>query len=75
MNIISGGLILIGAMALLVLFSFAMAWPTMALVNGLFSKELIKSVFGVEQIGWMTAWGFNVLCMSLFKSSNSGSSK
>jgi hypothetical protein len=75
MNFLSSILIAVGAIALLVLFSFLLAWPTKELINGLFSPSLIKSVFGTEHVGWMSAWGINVLCVILFKSSTHQGSK
>ena len=51
-----------------------LALPTMFLVNGLFAPSAIQAVFGVEKIGFLCAFGLNILCGLLFKSSTSSSS-
>lgn len=51
-----------------------MAIPTMLLVNGLFSPTLLQTVFG-GPISFLSAWGLNILCGFLFKSTTSSSKK
>ena len=42
------------------------ALPVMWLWNGC----LVDAVSGLHQIGWVQAWGINILCGILFNSSN-----
>jgi hypothetical protein len=42
------------------------ALPVMWLWNGC----LVDAVSGLHQIGWLQAWGINILCGILFKSPN-----
>jgi hypothetical protein len=56
------------AMVLLAVFlSFLLSWPVMWLWN----NALVGAVNGVNEIGWLQAWGINILSGFLFKSSMS----
>jgi hypothetical protein len=43
--------------------SLLLAWPVMLLWNGC----LVPAVDGVKQIGWLQAWGLQLLINMLFK--------
>jgi hypothetical protein len=43
--------------------SFLLAWPVMMLWNGC----LVPAVDGIKQIGWLQAWGLQLLINMLFK--------
>ena len=47
----------IGAILFAVALSFLLSWPVMALWNGC----LVSAVDGVNEIGWLQAWGLSVL--------------
>jgi hypothetical protein len=53
----------IGLLLVMVLLSFILAWPVMMLWNGC----LVPAVEGVNQIGWLQAWGLQFLVNMLFK--------
>jgi len=64
----------VGFIALGVFVSFLLAYPTMWLVNYVFTAQLLAFVFG----GTLTvykAWALNILAGFLFKSTNTSSSK
>ena len=46
----------------LVFISFLMSWPVMMLWN----LCLVDAVSGVQEIGWLQAWGISTLCGILF---------
>jgi hypothetical protein len=48
---------------LICVVSFLMSWPVMVLWN----ECLFGAVTGINQIGWMQAWGISLLCGFLFK--------
>jgi len=52
-------LALIGLVAL----SFLLSWPVYMLWNGC----LVGAVAGVSEVTWLQAWGLNLLCGMLFK--------
>jgi hypothetical protein len=56
-------IVIVGAIAVVIFFSFLLSWPVMALWNDC----LVDAVEGVKQIGWMQAWGISVLFGLLFK--------
>ena len=56
-----GTFIIVVAGALFV--SFLLAWPVMELWNGC----LVPAVEGVNQIGWLQAWGLQFLVNMLFR--------
>ena len=62
-KIIAGFMVVIGALAVLVLISFLLAWPVYMLWNG----SLVGAVEGVKEITWMQGWGINLLSGILFK--------
>jgi hypothetical protein len=53
----------IGLIAIALLLSFLLAWPVMMLWNGC----LVPAVDGVNQIGWLQAWGLQFLINMLFR--------
>ena len=65
----------IGAFVALVIFAiglgFLLSWPIMWLWN----NALVGAVDGVNEIGWLQAWGINILSGFLFKSSMSKTEK
>jgi hypothetical protein len=61
---IVGGLVL--AVFVVVVFGMLMAWPVMMLWN----MCLKPAVQGLQEIGWIQAWGILVVCGILFKSTN-----
>jgi hypothetical protein len=58
----------VGAFVALVIFAiglgFLLSWPIMWLWN----NALVGAVDGVNEIGWLQAWGINILSGFLFKS-------
>ena len=55
--------------AMAVVLSALMGIPTWLLWN-----SLMPELFGLKTITWVQAWGLNVLCALLFKSSSTSSS-
>jgi hypothetical protein len=53
----------------LMLFSFLLSWPVYMLWNGC----LVDAVTGVKEVSWLQAWGLNILCGMLFKTTVSKS--
>jgi hypothetical protein len=53
----------VGVIAVALFLSFVMAWPVMALWNGCF----VGAIDGVREIGWLQAWGLQILFALLFK--------
>jgi hypothetical protein len=68
-------LALIGFLVLLIGFSFLFAYPTMWLVNWLFSSALLTFVFATAKITVWQAWALNVLFGAWFKSTSTTSTK
>jgi len=66
--------VMIGAIVLaltgLVLLSFLLSWPVYMLWNGC----LVDAVTGVKEVTWLQAWGLNLLCGMLFKTTVSSKS-
>lgn len=62
-------ILVVGALALL------LAFPTMWLVNYVFTPSIITTLFGASYLEFWKALGLNLLCGILFKSSISNSSK
>lgn len=46
-----------------ILISFLLSWPVMMLWN----EALVGAINGINQITWLQAWGINMLCAILFK--------
>jgi hypothetical protein len=67
-------LALLGFLVLLVGFGFLFAYPTMWLVNYLFTNSLLLSVFGIAKLTVFKAWALNILCGSLVRSRSAGTS-
>jgi hypothetical protein len=65
----------VGAFVALVIFAivlgFLLSWPIMWLWN----NALVGAVDGVNEIGWLQAWGINILSGFLLKSSLTHKSK
>lgn len=57
-------IVVLGGLALIVLFSFLLSWPVYMLWNGC----LVGAVDGIHEIDWLNAWGISLLCGFLFKS-------
>lgn len=53
----------IGVMVVGVLLSFLLSWPIMWLWN----NALVGAIVGVNEIGWLQAWGIAILSGLLFK--------
>jgi hypothetical protein len=53
----------VGLIAISLLLSFLLAWPVMELWN----QCLVPAVEGVNQIGWLQAWGLQFLVNMLFR--------
>ena len=56
------GAVVTGLLGLLLL-SFLLSWPVYMLWNGC----LVDTVTGVKEVSWLQAWGLNILCGMLFK--------
>jgi len=54
---------IIAGVATLLFLSFVLSWPVMMLWN----LCLVDAVSGLKEIGWVQAWGINILCGILFK--------
>jgi hypothetical protein len=59
----------IGVIAIITVFGLLCSLPVMLLWNGC----LVGAVAGINEIGWLQAWGLMVLCGLLFKSSATNS--
>ena len=57
------------ALAGLLLLSFLLSWPVYMLWNGC----LVGAVAGANEVSWLQAWGLNILCGMLFKTTVSKS--
>ena len=58
---------ILGGFGFIILLSFLLSWPVMALWNGC----LVGAVDGVHNIGWLQAWGISILFGFLFKTHTS----
>ena len=54
---------IIGAIAIVVVYSFLLSWPVFMLWNGC----LVDAVSIVKEVTWLQAWGINLLCGMMFK--------
>ena len=68
------GVIVLG-LGLIVGVAFLSAYPTLWLVNYLFTPNTLISLFGIAQLTFWKAFWLNFLCSILFKSSNTSTSK
>jgi hypothetical protein len=66
------GVVVVGAFTVAGL-SILMAFPTMWMVNYVFTPGVIFSLFGISQLTVVKAWGLNFICGTLFKSTYSQS--
>ena len=57
--------------AISLLIGLFIAFPVMWLMNYLFTKQVLLTVFGIEQMTFWKALWLTVLCQSLFKCSDS----
>ena len=55
---------IVGMITLIVLLGLFLSLPIWLLWNSC----LVPAVDGVHEIGWLQAWGLNILCTGLFKS-------
>jgi hypothetical protein len=51
----------------ILLISFLLSWPVMALWNGC----AVDAVTGLKEITWLQGWGLSILCGILFNKSTS----
>ncbi len=63
MNALEALITIIGGIVFLLFISFLLSWPAMWLWN----NALVGAVDGVNEIGWLQAWGISILCNFLFK--------
>ena len=56
-----------GIVAAILIASFLLSWPVMALWNGC----LVGAVEGVKEIGWLQAWGLQFMLNLMFKTKTS----
>lgn len=72
-------LAIVGIIVLALVFAFGIAllfaFPTMWLVNYLFTTVVIKSLFGISVLTFWKAFWLNFLCAALFKSANYSTDK
>lgn len=61
-------------LCILVCISALCAIPTMLLINAIFPAAGVAAVFG-GQVTFLQAWGLNILCGILFKSSGVSTKK
>lgn len=61
-------IVVIGGVAAFTILGFLFAFPTMWLVNYLFSASFLQYVFGISSLSVMKAWALNVVAGLLFKS-------
>ena len=66
-------LTIVGVLLVIVALSLVMAFPTMWVMNYLFTPSLLASVFGVSQLIFWKAFWFNAFCGFLIKSTCSHS--
>ncbi len=55
--------VVVGALGIVVLYSFLLSWPVYMLWNGC----LVDAVTITKEITWLQAWGINLLCGMMFK--------
>jgi hypothetical protein len=65
----------LGLVVLLTGLGFLLAYPTMWLVNYLFSATFLTFVFGTAKLSVLQAWVLNIVAGILFKSTNTTTSK
>jgi hypothetical protein len=54
---------IVGAVAIVVGYSFLLSWPVYMLWNGC----LVDAVTILKEVTWLQAWGINLLCGMMFK--------
>lgn len=55
--------VVVGALAIVVLYSFLLSWPVYMLWNGC----LVDAVTVTKEVTWLQAWGISLLCGMMFK--------
>jgi hypothetical protein len=60
---------------LIVLLSLLFAYPTLLVVNYLFTSSLLLKIFGIPALTFWKAFWLNYLCANLLKSTTTSSSK
>jgi hypothetical protein len=63
--------LVLGFLALITGAGFLFAYPTMWLVNYLFTASVLTAVFGVSALTVWKAWALNILAGLLLKSTSS----
>ena len=63
----------VGLIALVVGLCLLAAYPTLYIVNYLFTPQLLLSVFGISALTFWKAFWLNFLASILFKSTNTSS--
>jgi hypothetical protein len=61
-EIIVAFIAVVAGIATLLFIGFMLSWPVMMLWN----LCLVDAVSGVQEIGWLQAWGISTLCGILF---------
>ena len=56
--------VIVGTVVLVVVLGLLLSLPIWLLWNAC----LVSAIDGVHEITWLQAWGLNILCTSLFKS-------
>lgn len=56
----------VGVIGVLLFVSFLLSWPVMWLWN----NALVGAIVGVNEVGWVQAWGILILSSFLFKSTS-----
>ena len=59
--------VIVGYVVLVVVLGLLLSLPIWLLWNDC----LVSAIDGVHEITWLQAWGLNILCTSLFKSTTS----
>ena len=59
--------VIVGTVVLVVVLGLLLSLPIWLLWNDC----LVSAIDGVHEITWLQAWGLNILCTSLFKSTTS----
>lgn len=62
--------LLVGMIGIVIFLGLLLSLPVMWLWNGC----LVPAISGINEIGWLQAWGILVLCGFLFKNSSVKSS-
>ncbi len=72
-DIVAYGIIVLGVFALVVVIALLMGFPTMWLVNYLFTPKFLLTVFGISKFTFWKAFWLNVFSGIIFGRSYSNS--